>query len=78
MNDMCVYRIQLRGVVDEIDVNAMSPLQMTGQGVVAAGTYFSVHTDQSGLVGLLRHLHDQGFLLLSFQRSEEAAGWQAA
>jgi hypothetical protein len=26
---------------------------------------FSVRTDQSGLIGLIRHLHGRGFVLLS-------------
>ena len=74
MNDLGMYHIQLRGAVDEAEVNAMSPLQMTRQRVDAAGTLCSVHTDQSGLVGLLRYLHDRGFLLLSFQRNEQTSG----
>lgn len=77
MNDMCVYYIQLRGAVDEAEVNTMSPLQMTRQRVDATGTLCSVHTDQSGLVGLLRYLHDRGFLLLSFQRNEQTSGRQS-
>jgi hypothetical protein len=28
-------------------------------------TRFTVHTDQSGLIGLIRHLHGRGFVLLS-------------
>lgn len=63
MNDMCTYHIQLRGQVDEGDINATSPLQMTVVRVDAAGTLITVCTDQSGLVGLLRHLHGLGFVL---------------
>jgi hypothetical protein len=74
MDDMCLYHIQLRGQIDEAEVNPMSPLEMTRQQLDTAGTCFSVHTDQSGLVGLLRHLHDRGFLFLSLQRSDEAPG----
>jgi hypothetical protein len=71
MSDMCVYHVQLQGKVDEAEVNAMSPLQMTNQRFGGAGTYFTVHTDQSGLIGLLRHLHSRGFRFLSFQSSDE-------
>jgi hypothetical protein len=35
-----------------------------------AGTLFSVTTDQSGLIGLLRHLHGLGLLFLSAGRED--------
>ena len=65
MNDVCTYHIQLRGLVDESEVNAMSPLEMTVERVDQAATLITVCTDQSGLIGLLRHLHGLGFVLLS-------------
>ena len=65
MNDICTYHIQLRGQVDEGDINATSPLQMTVVRVDQAATLFSVCTDQSGLIGLMRHLHGLGFVFLS-------------
>jgi hypothetical protein len=74
MNDVCTYHIQLRGHVDEGDINATSPLQITAVQVEAnkgdshAGTLLTVRTDQSGLVGLLRHLHGLGFVFLSVNR----------
>lgn len=65
MNDMCTYHIQLRGQMDEGEINATSPLQMTAVRVNQAATLFSVRTDQSGLIGLLRHLHGLGFVFQS-------------
>jgi hypothetical protein len=65
MNDICTYHIQLRGQVDEDEINAMSPFQMTVERVDQAATLFTVCTDQSGLVGLMRHLHGLGFVFLS-------------
>ena len=65
MNDICIYRIQLCGQVNESDLNAMSPIQMTVVRVDTASTLFTVRTDQSGLVGLMRHLHGLGFVFLS-------------
>jgi hypothetical protein len=59
MNDICPYLIQLRGQVNESDLNAMSPIQITVVRVDTASTLFTVRTDQSGLIGLLRHLHGQ-------------------
>lgn len=70
MNDWCRYRVQIAGRVDEPEVNALSPLEMKPEKVEADSTWFSVHTDQSGLIGLLRHLHGLGFVLLGVEREE--------
>jgi hypothetical protein len=70
MNDMCTYHIQLRGQVDEGEINAMSPLQMTVQRADTTATLFTVRTDQSGLIGLMRHLHGLGFVLVSVSRAD--------
>ena len=65
MDAICTYQIGLRGQVDENDLNAVSPLQMMVVRVDTASTLFTICTDQSGLIGLLRHLHGRGFVLLS-------------
>ena len=43
-----------------------------------AVTQFSIRTDQSGLIGLMRHLHHLGFVFLSVacdpEREETAVG----
>ncbi|MDY6878509.1 MAG: hypothetical protein SWK90_20205 [Chloroflexota bacterium] len=65
MDAICTYQIKLRGQVNENDLNAISPLQMAVVRVDTTSTLFTVCTDQSGLIGLLRHLHGRGFVLLS-------------
>lgn len=65
MNDICKYHIQLCGIVDEAEINAMSPLQLVWEWEETAVTQFSIRTDQSGLVGLIRHLHNLGFVFLA-------------
>lgn len=65
MNMVSLYHIQVRGLVDEADVNAMSPLHLMRDWAETAVTQFSVQTDQSGLIGLMRHLHGLGFVFLS-------------
>jgi hypothetical protein len=65
MNDICTYHIRLRGQIDEAEINATSPLHMTVEQVNATTTLLAVRTDQSGLIGLLRHLHGLGFELVS-------------
>lgn len=70
MNDRCRYRVQVAGRVDEHEVNALSPIAMKQESIEAESTWLSVLTDQSGLVGLMRHLHGLGFVLLRVDRDE--------
>lgn len=70
MNDLCTYHIRLHGQVDEGEINAMTPLQMALERVEPAASLFSVTADQSGLIGLLRHLHGLGLILLSVSRMD--------
>jgi hypothetical protein len=56
--------------VDEDEINGMSPLLLVREGGDTAVTQFSVCTDQSGLIGLLRHLHGLGFVFLSVKCEE--------
>lgn len=70
MNDSCTYILQLRGQATESEFNAMSPLQMIVIPTEPGGLRVTFSTDQSGLVGLMRHLHGLGFVFLSFNRIE--------
>jgi hypothetical protein len=70
MNDICIYYIRLRGQVNEGEINTMSPLEMRVKQMDTAATLFAAPTDQSGLIGLLRHLHGRGFVLLSVHRDQ--------
>jgi hypothetical protein len=70
MNDICTYLLEIRGQVDEDEINAMSPLQMTVKQMDAAATLLTISTDQSGLIGLMRHLHGLGFVFLSVKREQ--------
>jgi hypothetical protein len=68
MDNLCTYHIQIAGQVAEDEINAISTLQMTLERIDTAATLFSICTDQSGLIGLLRHLHARGLVLLSVYR----------
>ena len=70
MHDICTYHIQVRGQVEENIFNATSPLQIMVVQTDAAVTLFTVSADQSGLIGLIRHLHRQGFVILSVHREQ--------
>lgn len=65
MNDLCTYTIELSGQVDEQDINGMSPLEITVVQAEPDSTSLTVCTDQSGLIGLMRHLHGMGLVVLS-------------
>ncbi|RKY23791.1 MAG: hypothetical protein DRJ03_09070 [Chloroflexi bacterium] len=68
MQDICTYQIEVRGQVDENTFNATSPLQIAVVRMDTAATLFTICADQSGLIGLIRHLHGRGFVLLSVYR----------
>jgi len=70
MNDICTYLIQIHGLVNETEINAMSPLQMAVEQIESTATLLSAETDQSGLIGLMRHLHGLGYVFLSVTRKE--------
>jgi hypothetical protein len=65
MKDTHIYFIQLGGRIAPAELNAISPLELTAVQTDRAATLFSVCADQSGLIGLLRHLHARGLVLLS-------------
>jgi hypothetical protein len=68
MQETYIYHIEVQGQVEENDFNTTSPLRVMVARTDAGSTLFTLHADQSGLVGLIRHLHHQGFLLLSLNR----------
>ncbi len=68
VSDFCKYRIQVAGGLDEGKLNASSPLELKVDRIEAGSTWLSIDTDQSGFIGLLRHLHGLGFVFLSMNR----------
>jgi hypothetical protein len=68
MQDLYNYHIEVQDEIDEKAFNATSPLQVTVVRVGPETTLFKICADQSGLIGLIRQLHRQGFVLLSVHR----------
>jgi hypothetical protein len=66
VNDVHSYRIKVAGQVAEADVCAFCPPGTTIEPEGEGWSTLVVRTDQSGLVGLIRHLHGLGFVLLAF------------
>lgn len=65
MNDICTYLIQLRGQVNEDEINAISLLPLMMEWSDTTATLFTATTDQLGLIRLMRRLHRQGFVFLA-------------
>ena len=70
MDDLACYTIVVRDPVSETDLNRLSPVQVAVVQIDPAATHLSVQTDQSGIIGLMRHLHALGFVILAMSRHE--------
>jgi hypothetical protein len=68
MKDTSTYQIDLQNHIEEHELNATSPIHVRVIHVDQSLTRLAVHTDQSGLIGLIRHLHARGLVLLSIHR----------
>jgi len=68
MQEYSNYYIEVQGIIDENVFNTSSPLCVKVARTDAKNTLLVVYTDQSGFVGLIRHLHQQGFVFLSLSR----------
>jgi hypothetical protein len=65
MPDQHTYLIELRGVVDVVELNARAPLKVLAVRADSTTTMISAAADQAGLIGLLRHWHGLGFQFIS-------------
>lgn len=65
MHEVYTYRVRIQGQLEEKSFNAISPYRITEVSSTLDATQFTVCADQAGVIGLIRHLHQQGFLLLS-------------
>jgi len=62
------YQVVVRGKMNAIDLNALSPLEISVLHIEQDATLILVHTDQSGLIGFLRHLHSRGITLIAVKK----------
>ena len=68
MHDLSEYQIKVKDHLEETSFNAISPIQITIEKVRGLETTLNIVSDQSGLVGFIRFLHRQGFLIISIYR----------
>ena len=71
IHNVRIYRVQIYGQVKEEDINRSSPLQFKIEQDEEGNTFVSARSDQSGLVGLIRHLHGLGLVLVSMSSCNE-------
>jgi hypothetical protein len=71
IHNVRIYKIQIYGQVKEEDINRSSPLQFKLEQEGEDNTFVSVRSDQSGFVGLIRHLHGLGLVLVSMSSTVE-------
>ena len=76
MDKLHTYHIEVRGRIDEPDLNATSPIQMAVAVTDADSMRLTVYTDQSGLIGLIRHLHGCKLAILSLTCKRRTKGEQ--
>ena len=69
IHNVRIYKVQIYGQVKEEDINRSSPLQFKIEQEGEDYTFITVQTDQSGLIGLIRHLHGLGLVLVSMSSS---------
>ncbi len=68
------YVIRIQGNIDGGFVECFGPVKVTGaegEGGHVISTLSGIVTDQAGLMGLLRHLHGLGVVLLSVERAAQ-------
>lgn len=65
MNDCRTYWIVIDGRVSGEEINRMSPIELSPTEAGENASLFTAYTDQSGLIGLLRHLHARGHAIRS-------------
>ncbi len=63
--DVRTYKIQIHGQLEEEDIHATSPLRFTIEQVERTNTTITLEADQSGIIGVIRHLHGMGLTLIS-------------
>ena len=67
LTDVRTYTIQIYGRIEDADIGASSPLPFAIEHIEGMHTTVTLHTDQSGIIGMIRHLHSLGLTLISIR-----------
>ncbi len=71
INDVHRYQIQIKGQIKAEDITRTSPLEFSIDQSGEENTTITLITDQSGMIGLIRHLHGLGLMLLAVASSSD-------
>ena len=65
IQDIHTYHIEVQGQLDKNSLNESGPVHIIITRADQSATILKFHSDQSGLIGLLRYLHQQGYVIRS-------------
>lgn len=68
MNELWRYSIRIKEQIDRDDINRISPVKVNQARIENSHTMCELTTDQAGLIGVLRHLHQRGFTIIGVHR----------
>ena len=68
MQAISTYHIEVEGQVDENSFNTGGPLHISVIRTGPARTLFAIYADQAGLIGVLRYLHQNGYVIEAVYR----------
>lgn len=71
ISGMRTYTLKLRGDLDEDFATSFCPPETTLSRAEETLTLSNLHTDQSGLIGLIRQLHNLGHVIISLNSEQE-------
>jgi hypothetical protein len=74
LDQQAVYIVKINGHIDASLVDWFGPVKVTNSvedGGQFVSTLSGIIADQAGLMGLIRHLHGLGVVLLSIERAAE-------
>jgi hypothetical protein len=63
--DLRTYQIHIQGQLEVEDISPFSHMGLVIEHVEGPNTSITLRTDQSGMIGLIRHLHGLGLVLIS-------------
>jgi hypothetical protein len=72
IQNICTYKIKVQNTLEPNVFNVGSPIKIELLHSEENSTLFAAQTDQPGVIGLIRYLHNQGYLILLVQRSEKS------
>jgi hypothetical protein len=71
-SDICSYTLQFSGTLDDDFLASFCPAGTTLTFHADITTLANLRTDQSGIIGIIRRLHNLGCILLALETEQES------